>query len=243
MINLVLVENDVYFKKMMFDILSCQEDLAIRGFGNDYYDAIMLVKKHKPDIAVINSALDNSEMNIARVLKRYSPKTSIAILSNNIKDTLIKEMAKGTITNYLLKEYDIKQLASIIRGIYRGEPYINPRINARIFQILAEYYQIKGTYQREAANSINNEKKIHDFKENFSRTELEILHYISKGYTSKDMASSLFIKEGSVRNYISSILRKTKLKSRTQIVLYAQQYGFKGEGMNLACQTQKMNVK
>ena len=237
MINLVLVENDVYFKKMMFDNLICQEDLAIRGFGKDYYDAIILVKKYKPDIAIINSAPDNLEIDIARVLKRYSPETTIVILSNNVKDNLIIEMAKGTITNYLLKEYDIKHLASIIRGIYSGEHYINPRINARIFQILADYYQIKEIYQREASQLMNNEIKNHNFRENFTRTELEIIHYISKGYSSKDMASSLYIKEGTVRNCISSIMRKTKLKTRTQIVLYAQQYGFKDGILNLACHT------
>ena len=243
MINLVLVENDVYYKKMMSDILACQEDLTIRGFGNDYYDAIMLVKKHKPDIAIIDTAPDNSEMNIARVLKRYSPETSIAILSSNIKDTLIKEMAKGTITNYLLKDYDIKKLANIIRGIHRGEPYINPRINARIFQLLADHFQVNGNNQKEATHIINHGRKVHDFKEDFSKTELEILHYISKGYTSKDMARTLYIKEGSVRNYVSSIMRKTKLKSRTQIVLYAQKFGFKNEIINLACNPSQMKVK
>ena len=227
MISLILVEEDVRYRLKMFNLITSQKDMVILGSGKDNYDAIMLVKKHKPDMVILNTIQDNvDEMNISCILKRYSPATKIVIFNSCVKDNIIQEMAKWTVEDYLLKDSDMNYLVNIIRGIYRGEHYINPRIIARIFQILGEYFQRKAVCQREIAIINNPENSNCTYTENFSRTELEILHYIAKGYTSKDMASSLFLKEGTVRNYISSIMQKTKLKSRTQIVLYAQEYGF-----------------
>jgi DNA-binding NarL/FixJ family response regulator len=124
-----------------------------------------------------------------------------------------------------MKDTDMSYLAIILRGIYKGEHYINSKIMARAFQIFTKYYQ-KASFNKEIQAAELSYKKNKLNLTDFSKSELKILSYITKGYSSKDIAKSLYLKEGTVRNYVSSIMKKTGLKERTQIVLYAQQYGF-----------------
>lgn len=238
MINIVLVEHDVRDKEAISSLISSQDDLVIQGSGKDNYDAIVLIKKYKPDILLLNAAPESNDgAKISCVLKRYSPATAIVILCARVEDSLIHEMVKGSITGCLLKDSDMNRLVMILRGIHRGEHYINYRITRRALQILAGYYYGEARTRRaeplaEDRLSVplvparNMRAKPDSIPANFSMGELKVLYYIAQGYSSKDIAASLFLKEGTVRNYISSIMRKAELKTRTQIVLYAQQHGF-----------------
>jgi len=221
MIKLVVVEDDFRYIDEISKLISVQNDLAIMGVGKDNYDAINLVQKIKPDIILldIGSEADNGT-EISFILKRYSPATSIVILDVCIRDILIHEMIKGAITGYLLKDSDMNHLAGILRGIYKGEPYINSRIMARAFKILGDHYRVKNGIHSET-NAHQNDKPVH-----FSKNEFRMLRFISEGYSVKEISKFLYLKEGTVRNYISSIMQKTGTKARTQIVLYAQQFGF-----------------
>ena len=249
MIKIVLVENDARDKEAISSLISTQEDLVIQGSGKDNYDAIMLVKKFKPDILLLGAALEiNRGIEISCILKRYSPATAIVVLSACVEDSLIKEMVKGSITGCLLKDSDMNRLAKIIRGIHQGENYINYRITNRALQILAGYYHGEtrpraveplvpdrpGAAGKFYLPSKNYRAKTKNPPADLSNGELKVLYFIAQGYSSKDIAQSLYIKEGTVRNYISSIMRKAELKTRTQIVLYAQQHGFGKESTGLA---------
>jgi len=220
MIRIVLVEDNDIEKEKITEMISAQNDLMIMGLGKDNYDAIKLVDKYKPDIVLIDASREKDEkVEISGILKRYSPETTVVILSASVKDSLIQEMAKGIIKDCLLKELDMGRLTFILRGIYRGEHYINSKISARAFQILAAYYN-RGTGTETA------EEKHEKIPARFSRAELKILRLIAKGYSGKDIASLLSFKDGTVRNYTSSIIKKARLKNRAQIVLFAQEYGF-----------------
>ena len=110
-------------------------------------------------------------------------------------------------------------LNNILREIHNGKHYVNSMITDRAYQILGDFYMGK-----------NQPKSITEEKPNtlpaaFSNTELDILRLIARGYNNKEIAKSLYLKDGTVRNYISSILQKAGVKNRTQVVLYAQKYG------------------
>ena len=218
MINIVVVEDDTGNKDEITKLVSVQSDLEILGLGKDNYDAISLVKKFKPDILLLDTEpeIDN-KTEISCILKRYSPKTAIVIICARVRDSIIYEMAKGTITGYLLKDSDMSHLIMILREIYRGVPYINYQITVRMFQILAKYDREKAVF----SNKTRITKKNFTLAK-FTDTEFLIFKYISEGYSVREAAKFLCLKEGTVRNYISSIMQKTGSKTRTQIVLYAR---------------------
>lgn len=225
MIRITLVDNDAQAMANITNAISAQEDLLLQGRGKDSYDAIMLVKKFKPDIVLMDAALEfDNGVEITGILKRHSPSTAIVILSSRIEDRVIFGMARGTITSCLLLDTDMDSLVSILRLISQGIFYMSPKITARAFQILAEHFREKVPGTRAVGAKVQAEKN-HFQPVNFSRAEFKILYFIAEGYSSKEIAKTLKLKEGTVRNYISRVMKKAGLKNRTQIALYAQQYG------------------
>ena len=221
MIKIVLVDIDEEGKNKITNLISSQKDLVIQGTGKDNYDAIMLVKKFQPDIMLLDASLGIADgVEICCTLKRYSPSTEIVIYSSRVEDSLIQEMVKGKITGCLLIGKDMDRLAGILRRIHQGECYVNSQITARAFQILAEFFRGKVS-----ESQIPNGKQ-QSLPKGFSKTELKLLHLIAEGQSSKEIAQTLCIKDGTVRNYISSVMQKAGLKNRTQIALYALQNGF-----------------
>jgi DNA-binding NarL/FixJ family response regulator len=245
----VLVNIDEEGKSRISRLISSQKDMLIQGTGKDNYDAIILVKKFHPDIVLLDATLGISDgVEISNTLKRFSPSTEIVIFSSHVEDCLIQGIVKGKITNCLLIESDMGRLAVILRGIYNGDCYVNPQITARAFQILGEFFQGKVPEpSTEASNQDQNQATVHGsppgyeflnekdycFPINLSRTELRILRFIAEGYPSKKIAETLSLKDGTVRNYISKVMQKTGLKTRTQIVLYAQQNGLAKRGVRI----------
>ena len=220
MIKIVLVDVNEEGKDQITNLISTQKDLMIQGTGKDNYDAIMLVSKFHPDIVLLDADLGIYDgVEITCILKRCSPSTEIVIFSSHVEDRLIQEIVKGKITGCLLLSKDMDRLAVILRGIYNGEHYVNSRIATRAFQILGEYFKGK-VPEKELSR-----EKSNFFALNLSRTELRILRLIAEGCTSKEIAQTLSLKDGTIRNYISQVMHKTGLKTRTQVVLYALHNG------------------
>jgi DNA-binding NarL/FixJ family response regulator len=247
MIRIILIDDDARNKEEITHLIASQNDIVIQGMGNDYFDAIMLVKKYKPDIALLDASLGFYDGNeIPCTLKRYSPGTAIVIICSSIKDSFIQGMVKGAITGCLLKDQDMAHLEIILRSIHKGEYYVNSQITVRAFQILAGYFQRKNylssrtelvkKYAPEKVQPGINYVLVTDF----SKSELRILRYIADGNVSKKIAKILNLKDGTVRNYISAIMRKTGLKTRAQLIIYARQKGFSA---SKPCQTGDKNVK
>ena len=216
MINIVLIQHDKHDRENLSELISVQRDLEILGTGEDSYDAIMLVKKHRPDIVILDCLQDtDDEMEISCILKRYSPSTTIVFICTGIKDSLIRKIINGNITDCLLRGADMIHLIRIIREIHKGEHYINPMVTARALQVMT------GTGRKESGPAGLNENNSCILPD-FSKTEIRILCLVAKGCSGKDIARSLSYKDGTIRNYISSLIHKTGMKNRSQLILYAQ---------------------
>ncbi|MCL2832598.1 MAG: response regulator transcription factor [Treponema sp.] len=221
MINIILVSSDVRVKEEISSIITSHKDLVLQGLGKDIYDAITMVRKHRPDIVLLDADLiSNDGLEICNTLKRNSPASAIAMISTSVRDFLIHGIVSRIFNGCLLKDSDMNQLVKILRKIYLGEHYVNSKIIARAYEIIADYF--KGTA---AVEFITKEKKFITRPIDFSNSELDVLRLVTKGHNTKEIARSLYLKDGTVRNYLSSIMHKAGVSNRTQMVLYAQQYG------------------
>ena len=240
MITITLINSDEQETEEIFSAISPHDELLIKGRGNDNYDAISLVRKHKPDIVLIaDTLIYNDGMEISKTLKRYSPASAIVIFSSCVKDIIVRGMVFGNFTGCIIKDMDMARLAKILKNIHRGEHYINTKITARAFQILADYYKgrIAGNF---LGADFKNEERNGLVSADFSNSELDVLRLITKGQNNKEIAKSLYLKDGTVRNYISSIIQKAGVKNRTQVVLYAQQCGLEKRGRSIY--SKKLNL-
>jgi DNA-binding NarL/FixJ family response regulator len=214
MIKVVIIDDQTQEQNLLASILSAQKKIKIAGFGNDGYDALKLSAQIRPDIIIIALGKNNNEgPELVPLIKRKSPGTKVIFLSGrDDNENAAKALSTGAL-GYLVKQADMDKLADSVRTVYNGVYFISPMIITRIFGMLLEPGR-----RRNVSASQNRRRRI---PSNISRMELQIMSFIAKGHSNKEIAETLQLKQGTVRNYLSSAMHKAGLKSRTQVVIYA----------------------
>lgn len=217
MIKIVIVDGlDVYRNDLRL-VLSTYNDFEIIGMGKDGYEAIKLTVDLRPDIILLDIHLPFIDgVNVAAILKYRSPATSVIIMTNLDNKEYVQQAIRNGVAGYLVKETDRDYLAVVIRAVHNGDCFLSPKIVSGIFRCISTPYK----------TSLGVSKNDRVQLSNISDIEILIITYIGQGLSNKEIAEKLTLKEGTVRNHISSILHKTKLRDRTQIAIHAITQGF-----------------
>jgi DNA-binding NarL/FixJ family response regulator len=211
MINIAIAGRDERDRKAIADLLGGHEDFRIASVGKDGYDVLRSVKKYRPDIIITDFFMtDIDSAELAPIIKRHSPSTKLIALCSRIEDGASEEGVLGKalragISGCLLKQGDFDNLASSVRSVFYGGLYVSDRIKRRVPAFL------KGLSFLENNNN----------RHRFSPTELQIFHNIALGYGDGEIAGRLNICTGTVRNSVWRIKRKTGLRNRIQMAVYA----------------------
>ena len=231
MVKAVVINSQKQDREKLVSILSADVDIKVLASGIDGYDAIKLIRSLKPDIAILDNHLEIIKgEEISPVLKLHSPSTAIVILVARISDIQLFRAASNEVSGFVHKETDLNILPRIVRFIYGGGCFISPALAARVLRLLSLTNPENTNKHSAAANKskIRIPAKLSlkirsgdDPTETLSRTELRILANIGEGLTSSEIAEKLDLAEGTVRNYVSSVMRKTGLRNRPQMARYA----------------------
>ena len=222
MIRIVIIFEQQGDREAVIDVLSTQTDFEIAGAGKDGYDALKIATNLQPDIVMMDMRMTGiTAPELAPMIKRKSPDTALIVLCSAKDEHLVNKAVKAGIAGYLLKETDMYNLADLIRIIYYGGCYISTPIIYRIFSAISELEELPGSVEDFA--TFQNEKE--RISREFSPTERRIFSLLAQGYSDKEIADELNISEGTVRNSLSASRRKTGLRSRTHMVIYALIYG------------------
>jgi DNA-binding NarL/FixJ family response regulator len=228
MIRIIIIDTQDDYVKVLCENLSKQKDFEVVGTGKDSYEAVKLVDTHKPDIVLmdINFPLGD-EVNTAALIKYRSPQTSI-IINWDGREQQTLSVLFNSVSGYITKQANSDLLCHAIRAVYYGGSLIAP----------GNILKIQGDPSSAQSGKIH---KFSDFvlepvmiessdttiklPETISSSELQIMGFVGKGYTYKEIAKKLQLSEGTIRNYVSSVLQKTGLKDRTQVAIYAVKAG------------------
>lgn len=218
MIKIVIVDGQAVYRDDLLVVLSAYNDFEIIGIGKDGYEAIKLTVDLRPDIVLMDIHLPLIDgVKVAAILKHRSPSTSVIIMTNFDHKEYVQQAIRSGVAGYLVKETDKDYLAGVIRVVYNGDCFLSPKIVTGIFHCISTIpYK---TPLRVSENDKFQLSKISDI-------EILIITYIGQGLSNKEIAEKLTLKEGTIRNHISSILHKTKLRDRTQIAIHAITQGF-----------------
>ena len=187
----------------------CVTDIV--GNGHEVLESI---EKNVPDIILMDirmPLLDGVECT--NLVKQKNPLIKIIILTTFDDDEYVYNALKYGASGYLLKGIALDQLSEAIKTVYSGQAMINPDIASKVLQL---FYKMANE-----GNSMIEPSK--GEVENLTETEWKIVRAVSKGLSNKEIAGSLFLSEGTVRNYISTILDKLELRDRTQLAIWAVQ--------------------
>ena len=226
MINTIIVGSQKQVRQKITSLLSSEGDIKVLAQGNDGYDALKLAGNFKPDIAILDN-IDGEE--IPHLVKLRSPATAVVIIAAKISDHQIYKAASNEVAGFINKETDLDTLPMILKFISQGRSYISPAFASRILQLLCSSGYKGATVHDFATNRVPPRAENMDAQtlygedptDYLSKTELRILVEIGEGRTSNEIAESLGIAVGTVRNCISAVMRKTGLNNRSQMVRYA----------------------
>ncbi|WP_288480486.1 response regulator transcription factor [uncultured Clostridium sp.] len=197
-INLVIADDDSLIRESLKIILGSDKEINIIGAFNDGLEALKYINENEVDIAVLDVRMPN--LNGVETIKEIrNEKTKSIVLTTFDEDEYIEKALKYGAKGYILKNTEPKQIIETIKMVYRGNSVIQEEVLEKIKYGLS-------IEEREDLSK-------------FTQREIEIIKEITNGLSNKEISKKLFISEGTVKNYITSILQKTNLEHRTQIAI------------------------
>jgi DNA-binding NarL/FixJ family response regulator len=218
-VRILLVDDHALFRLGMRQILEQEPDFDVVGEADDSRSAFEAAEQHDPDIVLLDLSIPApGGIETTQRIKREVPSAGIIALAVAEDEDMLFDAIKAGAAAFILKDIGPDDLVTIIRRVNGGEYLINDKVFARpavASRVLKEFREL-AVYGQEAAPIFAP----------LSPREVEILDNIAKGMTNKQVAYSLSISEQTVKNHMSSILRKLSVNDRTQAVVYAMKQGW-----------------
>jgi DNA-binding NarL/FixJ family response regulator len=201
-IKIIVADDDSLIRESLKIILGMDDNFEVLACVEDGLKAVEFCSNNTVDVALLDVRMP--VLNGLQAAREISDKTGTKtlILTTFDDDDFIVEAVKYGASGYLLKNNPPDKIKDAIKLVYSGTTVMQDVVMDRIRNGLASGQ----------AGKID--------KSLFTERELEIMECISKGLSNKEISGKLFISEGTVKNYITSILNKTNLEHRTQIAIY-----------------------
>jgi DNA-binding NarL/FixJ family response regulator len=208
MIRLLLADDQPLFRQGLADLLALEPELEIAGQANQGREAIALAEQLQPDVILMDVRMPICDGVVAtREIHQRFPWIRILVLTTFDEDSYIRDSLQAGALGYLLKSTPAQQIAAAIRTVHQGHGHLGPTIALKVFSHVDFPSQHKP-----------------DYRHLFSDRELEVLLLLGQGKSNREIASSLHLTEGTVKNHITRILCQLGLRDRTQVALWVQQH-------------------
>lgn len=210
MIKILIVEDQELIRQSLEIILSSQPGLSVIGLAGNGNEAVEMAGALSPDVILLDIRMPGMDgVSACRIIKEKYPGIKIIVLTTFDDDEYVFDAIKYGANGYLLKGTSVDELANAIRTVYNNGTLINPAIASKLV----------GFFSKIAKGDIPTPRQEPSLTE-LNQRENDIVKQVCKGYSNKEIAHTLFLSEGTVRNSISTILAKLNLRDRTQLVLY-----------------------
>jgi DNA-binding NarL/FixJ family response regulator len=218
-IRTVIIDGHTLFRRGVRQILEMENDIEVVGEAGTGREALAVIEELTPDVVLMDLGLPAPNgIETTQRVKRELPHTGVIVLASNDDEDQLFDAIKAGAAAYVLKDIDPTDLIAIIRRVRAGEYLINDKVFSKpavASRVLKEFREL-AVYGSEAQPIFAP----------LSPREVEILDNIAQGMTNKQVAYALSISEQTVKNHMSSILRKLSVNDRTQAVVYAMRQGW-----------------
>ncbi|WP_242311820.1 hybrid sensor histidine kinase/response regulator transcription factor [Bacillus cereus group sp. BfR-BA-01331] len=211
-IRLCIVDDHSFIRESLHTILDGQDGLQVVGMAEDGEQAVELCERLKPDLVLMDLEMSNlNGIRATKIIKGKWPDIRVLILSTFQDTKRAKEIIRNGADGYLLKSIDSRELAESIRLIYRGGTMIDQDLFHKMWD---------GNDEEESVELKSDGKEY-----GLTKRELEVLNLLSQGIRYKTIASKLYLSNGTVRNYASTLYDKLEVKNREEAVQKARDTG------------------
>ncbi len=175
-------------------------------------DAIEQVEQYSPDVVVMDIRLPGgSGIEACEEISENHPNTKVIMLTSYAEDEMLFSAIRAGASGYVLKQIEGESLVRAIEAVGRGEALLDPAVTQRIFQ------EVRKAAKEEEASAFAA----------LTQQEKHVLMLVSEGKTNREIAKALFLGEGTVRNYVSSILSKLGVSNRAEAAAYAVEHNLR----------------
>jgi DNA-binding NarL/FixJ family response regulator len=191
-------------------ILGTDRELEIVGTAQDGAEALDLIPKTNPDLVLMDLKMPvMNGVQATRHIRQQYPQVKILVLTTYDGDEWVFDAIRSGADGYLLKDSQREELIAAIKNTISGKTPVDPAVAGKLFD------QIAGTAPKvESA-----------IAKRLSEREKDVLRLLATGYSNAEIASRLYLSEGTVGNYVSAIFDKLEVSDRTQAALFAIRYG------------------
>ena len=212
-IKILLVDDQPLFREGLRTLLSVQPDFEVVGEAGNGEEAISLAHKLLPSVVLMDLQMPVLDgVAATRRLHRELPDCRVIVLTTFDDDEMVFDGLRAGAIGYLLKDAPSEKLGEAIRSAARGESFLQPSVAAKV---VAEFARLTSKPAMNARVLV----------EPLSDRELEILGLIADGASNREIAGTLFLAEGTVKNHVTNILGKLGVRDRTQAALKAREIG------------------
>lgn len=200
--RVVLIDDDQLVCMSLKMILEAGDEIEVAAVGNDGSQALPLYREYKPDVLLMDIRMQgvNGTEALEELLKSF-PEAKVLFLTTFLDDEYIVKALELGAKGYIIKQ-NFEHIVTALKAVHSGQNVYGDEIISKIPNL------IKASDSFDYTEQDINEK------------EYEIITLVAEGLSNKEIASSLCLSEGTIRNYLSAILEKLKLRDRTQLAVF-----------------------
>ncbi|EPE95000.1 response regulator [Rhizobium grahamii] len=205
-ISVAFVDDHPILLEGLVSLYSNKEDLAIVGKGENAVDALKLVEELDPDVIVVDLSMPGDAIAAIEImLQRYKRTRIIVFTASSSIETAIQVLGLG-VSGYVLKGSTATDLHEAIRTVYSGNTFITPGFATKVIMSMK-------------TEALRRKTQVHM---RLSAREEQIVGYLMRGNTNREIASGLDISEKTVKHYMTVLMQKLDARNRLEVVLAAQ---------------------
>lgn len=214
MTTIMIVDDHQLYREGLRHILNEDVSLNVTHVTTVSASVIEELKKHEPQVVFVDGNSQNKEM-LEEMLVYLSGRQQIqvALLSDFTSNHELAKAIKRNVVGFLLKDMDSAEFITAVKNLSVGNAYIHPQISKRLLGLLAYGENDKLSLGRIAGTDIQYPLHL------LTHRECEVLQLLAAGKNNRDIGVDLYISEKTVKNHVSSILKKLEVADRTQAVL------------------------
>lgn len=218
-IRVLLVDDQQIVRQGLSTILTYAPGIDVVGQASTGKEAIACARDLKPDVILMDIKMPElGGIPATRQICKEMPDTHVIILTTYDSDDLVFEGIKVGARGYLLKDTTGENLVDVIRGVVKGESQIDPTVARKV---LGEFQRLAKAPPKQHQRAVPDDLIF----EPLTPREEEVLNLLTEGLSNREIGSRLHLTEGTVKNYVSTIISKLQANDRTHAVVTALRHG------------------